>query len=486
MGFELTCYRLGPYTVPIVPARSKRAIFDRNTHAYRCLPLTVANAAGWELLNPSGFTAEWDGGDSASSLVITPDDPRGPIAAKSHFAFGILTFDTGWLFQTSDAYDLWTMGPPNDPKDGISPLSGIVETRWLPYSFTMNWQFTRPGRIRFEAGEPFCFITPTQIREIQACQPRELNISDHPALQADLIAWTKDRERATTPPADGETPAVRTPWRGFYHRGEQAPGANGPPPVGHVKKLRVKPPVFVGADPSPPAAPPPTPGPPRIVSTHAEAAAAGFLLIEDYLPEDTCRILANAYRANADKLSQVETDPYWRDRLLHLATLDSAAPAAANAMREALQRALPEIAAFYRATRPLYADVVHLVGWREGMSMQVHADNANPDGSPNAHPHRDFSGVLYLNDDYEGGGLDLPRQGVLVRPRRGTLISLPAGLSHMHGVEPVTSGLRITMPFFLTHDRSKAARNLHPSPSGLPASLLTFDHVGKDLVLTTN
>ena len=36
-------------------------------------------------------------------------------------------------------------GPINRPKDGIAALPGIIETDWSPYSFTMNWMFTRPG-----------------------------------------------------------------------------------------------------------------------------------------------------------------------------------------------------------------------------------------------------------------------------------------------------------------------------------------------------
>ena len=52
-------------------------------------------------------------------------------------------------------------GPINRPKDGIAALSGIIETDWSPYSFTMNWMFTRPGTpVRFEKGEPYCHIFP--------------------------------------------------------------------------------------------------------------------------------------------------------------------------------------------------------------------------------------------------------------------------------------------------------------------------------------
>ena len=38
----------------------------------------------------------------------------------------------------------------------MQPLVGLIETDWLPFPFTMNWVFTRPGRVRLEKGEPFC------------------------------------------------------------------------------------------------------------------------------------------------------------------------------------------------------------------------------------------------------------------------------------------------------------------------------------------
>lgn len=62
-------------------------------------------------------------------------------------------------------------GVPNLAKDGIAPLEGVVETDWLSFTFTMNWIFTRPGRVRFEADEPFCFITPVNYRAIEAFEP---------------------------------------------------------------------------------------------------------------------------------------------------------------------------------------------------------------------------------------------------------------------------------------------------------------------------
>ena len=80
----------------------------------------------------------------------------------------MLTFHPGYLFRTPPGWSMWAMGPPNHIKDGIQPLAGLVETDWLPFPFTMNWIFTRPGTVRFEKGEPFCFITLMQDKQLES------------------------------------------------------------------------------------------------------------------------------------------------------------------------------------------------------------------------------------------------------------------------------------------------------------------------------
>jgi hypothetical protein len=88
--------------------------------------------------------------------------------------------------------------------------------------------------------------------------------------------------------------------------------------------------------------------------------------------------------------------------------------------------------------------------------MPPHADNAYPDGQPHELAYRDLSGVLYLNDGFEGGSLYLTAQDVLVEPKAGTLVSMTGGFHHEHGVVRVASGLRITIPFFTTFDKARA------------------------------
>src|ERR1700690_463136 len=66
----------------------------------RCLPMLIANQSGWELRNPSAFTATWMGGDDPGALMIAPDrrDP-GQLLPASNFGYGILTWHLPILFR---------------------------------------------------------------------------------------------------------------------------------------------------------------------------------------------------------------------------------------------------------------------------------------------------------------------------------------------------------------------------------------------------
>jgi hypothetical protein len=59
--------------------------------------------------------------------------------------------------------------------------------------------------------------------------------------------------------------------------------------------------------------------------------------------------------------------------------------------------------------------------------MPAYADDANPDGSPHAMAHRDFSGIVYLDDDYRGGELYFTARNTPITPQKGMLLAFTAG-----------------------------------------------------------
>jgi hypothetical protein len=240
MTLSLDCYRIAPEAPPLIPARQERAWMDAtpSRFAYRCLPLTMANTTGWELRCPTGVTLQWNGGDKTSDLIVTQDEPSSWSFASSHFGSGIVTFHTGWLLRTSQGVNLMAQGSPNEVKDGIQALSGLVETDWLPFPFTMNWKMTRPGLVRFEPGESYCFVTLMRAAELADCQPLQHQLSDNPELERDYREWSASRSSFNARLLQKDAEAVKQGWQRHYHKG-QTPSSAAPAP-GHVSKRLMK------------------------------------------------------------------------------------------------------------------------------------------------------------------------------------------------------------------------------------------------------
>lgn len=242
---KLLCFQIHPVAPKIVPGRSSRQWMDatESRHAYRCLPLTIANSMGWEILLPARVTATWNGGAEIADLTVEVDDFGGESHpfARSHFGFGILTFSSGYLFRTDPGIALWVRGIPNQPKDGIAPLEELVETDWLDFTFTMNWQFTRPGSITFEKDEPFCFITPIAYHALDNVIPEIIPIAENRELATKYRAYSEARKDFNTRFTNKDPEILRQGWQKWYMRGE--PQSGGPPYPSHLSKLRLAAPI---------------------------------------------------------------------------------------------------------------------------------------------------------------------------------------------------------------------------------------------------
>ena len=207
--------------------------------AYRCLPLNIANACGWVIRSPVAFKAIWDGKPGKEAIRIGSNGPA-HLLPLSHFGSGVLTFHVNALFRTEPGINLFVGGPPNAPKDAIQPLSGIVETDWAPYTFTMNWIFTRPGvPIRFDEGEPFCFFFPLDVAMVEAAQPEVREIADEPALQAAYGDWSARRTAFNEELMIEGSQARTEKWQKGYFKGRN-PDGSAQTPEGAAFKHRTK------------------------------------------------------------------------------------------------------------------------------------------------------------------------------------------------------------------------------------------------------
>jgi len=238
---KLVCYRLRAEAPAIVAGGSNRAWMDQTTDrfAYRCLPLTIANSMGWNIILPTRISAEWNGGTDPGDLVVEVDDPswQDDALVHSHFGHGILTFHPGYLFRTDTGVAVWARGTPNQNKDGIAALDGIIETDWLDFSFTMNWQFTRPGRVTFDRGEPFCFITLLGYRSLESVKPQIIPVKKDKTVTARFREWQTARDDFNAGLLENDPATVEQQWQKWYTRGE-TPSGDKPNPL-HLSKLKL-------------------------------------------------------------------------------------------------------------------------------------------------------------------------------------------------------------------------------------------------------
>lgn len=481
----LKAFQNGPLAPVIRPAPPNRAWMDAfpDRHAYRCLPLTISNTFGWEILSPCDLVVEWSGGETVEDLrVFSKDDfPLLSHFAKSNFSRGIFTTHTGYIFRTEPGWSLMATGPLNMPIDGAAPLTGIIETDWLPYPFTMNWQLTRPGTVEIPKGSPFCHILPIRQDMFDDISLQIADLEAEPGLRERQDAFAARRGELMAAQAPGEKAPA---WGREYFLGQLADGYQAPR---HTHKQRLPDPVDLRtstpkprdsapqkkAGPKMATTPDPSPetgegslrsrgawwsGDPGALPLVAPASLGDdMLVVEDFLSADQCALIRQAFAASIANLAvNPQGESFWDERMLWFDQVNDTVPGAKAVMQQARYVSAYRIAEYFQVKDMLYSDSQQLVVWNEGHSMPVHVDNAHPDGGRHNTPHRDFASVIYLNDDYEGGEIYFPLLNCRVKPATGLLIGFRGSADHPHGVTEVLRGNRFTMPSWYSRDRTVA------------------------------
>ncbi|KAM6469179.1 prolyl 3-hydroxylase 3 [Liasis olivaceus] len=138
---------------------------------------------------------------------------------------------------------------------------------------------------------------------------------------------------------------------------------------------------------------------------------------------------------------------------------------------QASEKSRKIVESYFTPGKNLYFSFTHLVcrtateGEQEGrmdLSHPVHADNCllDPEGNtcwkePPAYIYRDYSAILYLNEDFQGGNLFFTEMDAVtltaqVRPKCGRLVAFSSGEENPHGVWAVTRGRRCAIALWYT------------------------------------
>ena len=184
--------------------------------------------------------------------------------------------------------------------------------------------------------------------------------------------------------------------------------------------------------------------------------------IENFLTEDEkTRLMNFALNNKIWDITQDSVDEdglvlydakVWADRVCTYDSLMASDPSILDLIYDMIRRLKIEVDKFFdvdvKETGPA------IVKWPVGARQEPHADkefhSGIEAGRPNDFPHYDIAGLFYFNDDYEGGELYFPVQGIEFQPKAGAAYFFPGDRHYVHGVRPVKSGNRYTSPFFWT------------------------------------
>jgi hypothetical protein len=198
-----------------IPSRRRDWMDLDNGHAYKCLPLSVANGFGWEILNPIKFEAIWNGEPQINDSILFNFYPKSEkddafLAQNnigSHFGNGIITWAAlNFILRTTNGHNMFIKGPTNHFKHGARPLEAIIESDWIPYPFTMNWKITKKRiPITFEKDEPIACFFPVPRHYIESFNVETVKGDLNSDLNKEMNLWAEKR---------GEMM-----WNEFYMRG---------------------------------------------------------------------------------------------------------------------------------------------------------------------------------------------------------------------------------------------------------------------------
>lgn len=222
--------------IRIEPAGLKRKWMDStdNEYAYRCLPLNVANQHGWVVYPNSDIILRCDentDGNRDNVKILRNKDNL----VTSHFGFDTFTFSFPFLVKTPPGYSLWISGSPNHKIQGAQPLTGIYETDWAPYSFTMNWIFTSYNQnVVFTTNDPLMFFFPIKREDINHFELVRKSITEDSDLSNHFNNWKEMRNDFNK-----DTTRVSEEWMKHYFQGKYPDGSKCPI-HDHVTKIKLR------------------------------------------------------------------------------------------------------------------------------------------------------------------------------------------------------------------------------------------------------
>uniref|UniRef100_A0A4X2MAR2 procollagen-proline 3-dioxygenase n=1 Tax=Vombatus ursinus TaxID=29139 RepID=A0A4X2MAR2_VOMUR len=207
------------------------------------------------------------------------------------------------------------------------------------------------------------------------------------------------------------------------------------------------------------------------------------MLLDDVLSEEECRELRSMTSRImlAGSGYQGEVSPLTPNEKFEGATIlralkfgyEGRVPLkSARLFYDVSEKARKIVQSYFMLNSTLYFSFTHLVCRtplsgepqnRDDLSHPIHADNCFLDSDTNECwkefplAARDYSAILYMNEDFEGGefiftGMDSQTVTASIKPKCGRMVSFSSGRENPHGVKAVTKGQRCAVALWFTLD----------------------------------
>ncbi len=305
--------KIGDKQLPVHPGLKSRAWMS--PHAYRCLPMVIANAFGWDVMLPADIVVEWDGGEGRKDVVIC----EGP--ARAEFGLGTLTLSLDWVWHTPPGVQLMCMPVPNEEHQDFQTLTSIIETDHFDYPWFCTLRLREPGRWLIEKGTRICRVIPVRLSDVSSIcvrpeSPSELEFRDSMAAERD-----KNSDK---------------PWIRWYHERVHFPSFRSPEILE------------------------------RETTDLKEIARRGVLVVENFLQPRACEEIVRLM----EEMNPTKTDDEWNERAYYVPWPEE--------LRETIKYGIiAELVKYAGLKNEPKIYNLSCVEWAEGHSMDPHRDDAD-------------------------------------------------------------------------------------------------------------
>jgi predicted 2-oxoglutarate/Fe(II)-dependent dioxygenase YbiX len=176
-------------------------------------------------------------------------------------------------------------------------------------------------------------------------------------------------------------------------------------------------------------------------------APPGVLLIRNYLSVETCRQICAYADSIAPDILGVYTiekqNTQSDERVTQNVHIDGMVFPLVTIFTDIYCN---QVAPFYHVDFEWF-ERPQLLRYPPGGKYNRHADAEHQDAQGNWRRalSRDYSVILYLNDDFAGGELEMVNQQLTIQPEPGMLLAFPSDRGFLHAVLPTTSGVRYAL-----------------------------------------